>query len=128
MTYAVLVGCAGLGERGAVAIGNALKDNASLLFLDVSSNRIGEEGTKAIAEGIKENQTLRSLQLNGNPIGDHGVMLIIESVGAYRQVRDLGLQDCSTNKTGAGIFDPLNPTGRFSLELVKEHDREVLKR
>jgi Ran GTPase-activating protein (RanGAP) involved in mRNA processing and transport len=105
-----------------------LKENASLLFLDLSSNRIGEEGTKAIAEGLKENQTLRSLQLNGNPIGDHGVMIIIESVGVYCSVRDLGLQDCSTSKTGAGIFDPLNPTGQYSLDLAKEFDRELLKR
>jgi len=109
-------------------IGNALKENASLLFLDVSSNRIGEEGTKAVAEGLKENQTLRSLQLNGNPIGDTGVMIVIEAVGVYCSVRDLGLQDCSTNKTGAGIFDPLNPTGRYTLELAKPFDVELLKR
>ena len=27
-------------------------------------------------------------------------MIVIESVGVYCSVRDLGLQDCSTNKTG----------------------------
>jgi len=56
------------------------------------------------------------------------VMIIIESVGVYCSVRDLGLQDCSTNKKGAGIFDPLNPTGQYSLELHKEFDRELLRR
>ena len=41
----------GLGDGGADAMGGALKENASLLFLDLSSNRIGEEGTKSVAEG-----------------------------------------------------------------------------
>jgi Ran GTPase-activating protein (RanGAP) involved in mRNA processing and transport len=93
----------GLGERGAAAIGGALKENATLQFLDLSSNTIGRgngigpvhleasEGTQAIAEGLRDNTTLRSLQLSGNPIGDKGVVMVIEAVGINLSVRDLGL-------------------------------------
>ena len=55
-------------------MGNALKENAALQFLDVSSNRVGAAGAAALAEGLQENQTLRSLQINGNPIGDAGAV------------------------------------------------------
>ena len=80
-----------------------LKENATLQFLDLSSNTIGRgngigpvhleasEGTQAIAEGLRDNTTLRSLQLSGNPIGDKGVVMVIEAVGINLSVRDLGL-------------------------------------
>jgi len=78
-----------------------------------------------LADGLRENQSLRSLQLNGNPVGDTGVMIIIEAVGVNCAVRDLGLQDCQTVKGGAGLFDPLNPTGTYTLNLAHEYDRSI---
>ncbi|KAL3911879.1 MAG: hypothetical protein SGPRY_008530 [Prymnesium sp.] len=77
----------GLGERGAAAMGLALKENASLLFLDLSSNRISEWQKRLDQR-------------------------------AY----------CSTKKTAVGLLDPLNPTGRYTLDLSKEPDRELFKR
>ena len=135
----------GIGDKGAAAIGSALKENSVLQFLDVSSNKISlgdgpagsppkspAEGARALAEGIRENNTLRSLQLNGNPITDKGVVLLIEAVGEQCSVRDLGLQDCATQLIGNashlkfsdGIFDPKNPTGHYTLELGDAFDVE----
>ena len=118
----------GLGDGGAAQVSNAIKENATLQFLDLSSNRVGLEGATFIAEGLKENQTLRSLQINGNPIGDTGSMILIEAVGHNQSVRDLGLQDCYTYKSGAGLFDPMNPTGHYQLNLAVEFDVKVLER
>ena len=140
----------GLGDRGAEHIGSALGANQMLQFLDVSSNRIGFDGSRPIADGLRLNQTLRSLQLNGNPISDKGVVVIIEAcstapllfspilsgelildpsyilqaVGEQCSVRDLGLQDCSTIKSGDGIFDPRNPTGHYQFKLDDTFDLE----
>jgi Ran GTPase-activating protein (RanGAP) involved in mRNA processing and transport len=114
----------GLGDAGAAAMGGSIRENQVLQFLDVSSNRIELEGARSIADGLHENQTLRSLQLNGNPIGDKGVVLVIEAVGVQCSVRDLGVQDCSTFKSGDGIFDPKNPTGHYRLELSDAFDVE----
>ena len=113
----------GLGDQGAEAVGGSIKENSALQFLDVSSNRIELAGAGFIADGSKENQTLRSLQLNGNPIGDKGVVLIIEAVGERCSVRDLGVQDCSTFKSGDGSSTQ-NPTGRYKLELSDAFDLE----
>ena len=60
-------------------------------------------------------------------------MTIIEAVGHNCSVRDLGLQDCLGgpvgSKTGGSctrggsLFDPLNPTGHYVLNLADEFDR-----
>jgi len=122
----------GIGDRGASAIGGALKENSVLQFLDVSSNKVAFDGASGLADGLKENQTLRSLQLNGNPITDKGVIIVIEAIGEQCSVRDLGLQDCSTQMIGAasalklsdGLFDPKNPTGHYTLNVADAFDVE----
>ena len=55
---------AGLGRDGAEAISKALKENRTLLELDISLNRIGLEGAKNIAKGMKENDTLQVLRVS----------------------------------------------------------------
>ena len=55
---------AGLGRDGAEAISKALKENRTLLELDISLNRIGLEGAKNIAKGMKENDTLQVLTVS----------------------------------------------------------------
>ena len=50
---------AGLGREGAEAMSKALRENRTLLELDISLNRINMEGANAIAKGIKENDTLK---------------------------------------------------------------------
>jgi len=129
----------GIGDRGAVALGQALSVNASLEFLDASSNRVGTSGAVAIAESLGSNTSLRSLQLNGNPLGEEGALALVEAIGRTTSVRDLGLKDsltvtltskrhCKASKSGTGIFDPLNPTGSYGLDLAAPPDREVLER
>jgi hypothetical protein len=41
-------------------------------------------------------------------------------------VRDLGASNVGLVKSGAGLFDPLNPTGRFSLDLAQPFDRAII--
>ena len=55
---------AGLGIDGAEVISKALKENRTLLELDISLNRIGLEGARDIAKGMKENDTLKILRVS----------------------------------------------------------------
>jgi hypothetical protein len=55
---------AGLGKEGAEAISRALRENRTLLELDISLNRINMEGAIALAKGVKENDTLTVLKVN----------------------------------------------------------------
>ena len=43
-----------LGERSAVALGNALANTSPLEDLDLSWNRLGLKGARALAAGIRE--------------------------------------------------------------------------
>src|SRR5579864_783746 len=74
-----------IGDEGAKALGEGLKENKTLLYLYLQStssfrgwidvcmgadnvwmvagNQIGPEGAKALGEGLKENKTLTKLSL-----------------------------------------------------------------
>ena len=51
----------GIGDQGAIAIGEALKVNGALTSLSLRANRISDEGATAIAEGLKFNGALTML-------------------------------------------------------------------
>ena len=53
----------GLGQEGALAIGKALKNNRTLIQLDLSYNRITETGAGHVALGLQTNDTLQGLKV-----------------------------------------------------------------
>ena len=53
----------GLGNEGALAIGEILKNNHVLRELDVSSNRITAEGALLLAKGLDSNEELHILKV-----------------------------------------------------------------
>ena len=69
-----------IGDDGAKAIAEALKENTSVTNLDLSSNAISDEGAKAIAEALKENTTITSLDLDENQIGAAGAKDIVDFI------------------------------------------------
>jgi len=54
-----------IGDVGASAIANFLKDNQTLFKLNLAKNRITEEGKIALITGLEINQKLRDLILDG---------------------------------------------------------------
>lgn len=54
----------GFGDEGAVAIGEALEENCTLLRLDMSNNRIAFDGCRALAKAIGVNTTLEHLAVS----------------------------------------------------------------
>lgn len=53
----------GMGLDGSCEMGKALKQNRSLLELDISYNRLPQEGITCIASGLQANDTLRTLKV-----------------------------------------------------------------
>ena len=47
-----------IGDEGATALAEALKENTTLTTLNLASNKIGDEGATALAEALKENKNL----------------------------------------------------------------------
>ena len=57
--------------EGADKLGNVMKDNTCLEYLDVSFNTICHDGMRSIAESLRYNNTLLHLQLNTNSMADY---------------------------------------------------------
>ena len=53
----------GLGQAGAECMGKALKNNRTLIQLDVNFNRINERGAGFIAVGLQTNDVLQGLKV-----------------------------------------------------------------
>ena len=103
----------GVGEKGAIAIANALSDNLCthleelnisgnhigddegcilarslcqcLLKLDISHNSIRVDGANAIADALKHCTHLEELNISGNHIGDDGACVLARSFCHYAQ-------------------------------------------
>lgn len=55
----------GLGNEGALALGEALKFNSTLVHLNLSNNRLNNEGVGMLCRGLEANDTLRVLLVGG---------------------------------------------------------------
>jgi hypothetical protein len=51
----------GLSNQGAIALGNVLPTNDSLIELDVSNNRIEKDGAAVFASKLETNRRLKKL-------------------------------------------------------------------
>ena len=69
----------GIGDAGAQAIADALRQNSTLQQLELRGNGIGDEGAQAITDALRESSTLAKLDLENNRIGD----------GVFRTIQDL---------------------------------------
>jgi len=87
----------GIDTLGAVTIAEALKVNKKLERLILSHNSIDDVGAMAIAETLKVNKNLTSLDLEANKITDAGAIAI---AGALRENASLTSLDLDENRIG----------------------------
>ncbi|CAF0758383.1 unnamed protein product [Adineta ricciae] len=76
------------GECGR-ALFNALKENTTLLELDLSFNRLTTEPATFIGRGLAKNESLQKIYLTGNPL---------ESTGCYAIIKPLIAKNAIPNK------------------------------
>lgn len=55
----------GFGNEGALAMGEALKFNTTLVHLNLNNNRLTNEGVSMLCRGLEFNDTLRVLMVGG---------------------------------------------------------------
>lgn len=53
----------GFGNEGATALGEVLRLNSSLVYLDISINDISNEGISKISKGLEFNESLKVLKV-----------------------------------------------------------------
>jgi hypothetical protein len=69
-----------MGPQDALLLKNALKDNTTLQFLDVSTNDFGDEGAGYVGEMLQQNKGLKSLSIANNGITDTGAHKIFHAL------------------------------------------------
>uniref|UniRef100_A0A061RSS9 Tyrosine-protein kinase Srms n=2 Tax=Tetraselmis sp. GSL018 TaxID=582737 RepID=A0A061RSS9_9CHLO len=72
----------------------ALRDNRSLVVLNLEGNLIGSPGATALARVLRHDGALVELYLEGNFIGDEGATLLVEALTQNPALKELGL-DCN---------------------------------
>ena len=91
-----------LGDRGAVAIANALMGNTMLTHLVLVENRIGDEGAAALARMVSAlNKTLAFLSLGDNAIGDAGAVALAATLSGKNKLTALDLMENEIGDVGA---------------------------
>lgn len=70
----------GFGNEGALAMGEALKFNNSLVHLNLNNNRVTNEGIGMLCKGLEANDTLRVLLLAYNSLTVEGALALVNVV------------------------------------------------
>lgn len=98
--------CGIKGLSGAVALGEALRNNTVLLRLNLGNNRLGDAGAESIAAGLAVNTGLRSLNLVHNRVGPRGAAALARALQANRVLTSLDLDLNRVHDEGAVQLAP----------------------
>ncbi|KFV80657.1 Leucine-rich repeat-containing protein 34, partial [Struthio camelus australis] len=93
----------------------ALYENCSLRYLDLSCNKITRDDVKFLGELLKRNQTLQILDLNSNRIEDDGAIYLSEALALCNRTLQ-ALSVASNNVSGKGLV-ALSDAMKTNMEL-----------
>ena len=87
-------------KSGLDAIGLSLKDNKTLVTLNLSYNSLGKLGAKKIVKGLKGNSSIKELNLSTNIIGDKGAKYIKDLLSKNKTLTKLDISGNAFTDTG----------------------------
>ena len=87
-------------KSGLDAIGLSLKDNKTLVTLNLSYNSLRKLGAKKIVKGLKGNSSIKELNLSTNIIGDKGAKYIKDLLSKNKTLTNLDISGNAFTDTG----------------------------
>lgn len=93
----------GIGDRGAVALAEALEENAVLRVLNLRNNGIYEDGCERLAQALERNKSLTELNLCRNYIGTRGAHAFASALLVNSCLKELDISSCGLRATSAPI-------------------------
>ena len=81
---------------------------AGLVSLGLADNLIGNNGAAALAELVRQSDTLESLVLSGNDIGDEGGGMMIAALTQNTSLKALYMAGVSLILHSDGMYTPLH--------------------
>ena len=94
----------GINDAGIMLIAEAMKDNRSVIYINLQFNSIGPLGAQAISNALQYNRFLNVLALGGNPIGDDGAAWIAMGITNNNSLIQLDLSNTGIGNNGAKAF------------------------
>ncbi|XP_045017951.1 leucine-rich repeat-containing protein 74A [Bubalus bubalis] len=95
------------GNEGAAALGEVLRLNSYLTYLDLSSNNITNDGLSKISRALELNESLKVLKLFLNPISMDGAVLLILSIkrNPKSRMEDIDISNVLVSEQFVKILD-----------------------
>jgi hypothetical protein len=101
-------------------IADVIKENSTLLTINISNDYIGDKGGKYFAEAIKVNYTLQTIFLMNGSIGDEGAKCIAEALKENHTLQRIFLDDNYIGKKLDSQISDLLRENRLRMERYKE--------
>lgn len=106
---------ASLFADGIKALCNALKDNATIISLDVESNQIRDTGIFPLAAWVIQHPTLKSLNVSSNLLCSEGVAILMNTLNMRRHLTRLDIS-CNAIDHDSNDKVPYNFDGIKAIE------------
>ncbi|RUS30588.1 LOW QUALITY PROTEIN: hypothetical protein BC938DRAFT_479210, partial [Jimgerdemannia flammicorona] len=111
----------GIGEKGAIALADALKTNTDLQNLNLDGNGVGEKGAIALADALKTNTGLQNLSL-GRTVGDPGAIVMADALKTNTGLQNLNLnRSHRTSRRAENEHGPAEPEPTLYLTTTRVH-------
>lgn len=129
-TYLDLTGTK-MGDKGAMILAEALKQNRSLTGISLQDNEIENEGAIALSGAFKIHPSLKDVDLMINKIGDKGALMIADMLKTNRVIKKFTLSDNPITESGLrNIENALKFNGsieEFNCNRIRIPDQEKAK-
>jgi Ran GTPase-activating protein (RanGAP) involved in mRNA processing and transport len=106
--------------EGGRYLGRGLRENSSLVALDVHMNRLADEGVRMLLEGLQDNVTLHTLNLRANGAGSdtaQAISALLRDSQHHLQCIDLATNNLSANDISLLHMAVLRNRSLWSLDL-----------
>ena len=87
-----------IGDVGAKALAEAMKENRTVTWIHLAFNRIGDAGSMALADALKENNTEVDLS---HKIGDAGTTALAQAIKVNKWAANMNLLATQVGDAGA---------------------------
>ena len=94
----------GFGDRGAVAVAEAVRTDSTVRSLWLCGNAIGPRGALRLAHMLAKNRTLETLVLSDNQIGDDGCQALFDVMPQNSSVTELNLGANAISNDGCAAY------------------------
>lgn len=116
----------GLEDKEGVFLARALKNNGTLLRLNLSMNKLGPMLCSEMGPALSCNTALQVMNIDSNPLsrgeedGNNGIKALAEGLADNTTLRELSLRNCNINAEG-GRYLSMADTRLVSIEIENNH-------